>query len=107
MVAGSGLIFASEDLGLTNEKYYKLLNTSQTQNFDKYTETEVKNIEFEDCGTIIGREFRGHDITYYVLFRGDRYIVHTDNRDLFELDDRVIMKPLEKAVVLEQNKAIQ
>lgn len=61
----------------------------------------------EECGTIIGREFRGHDITYYVLFRGDRYIVHTDNRDIFELDDRVIMKPLEKAVVLEQNKAIQ
>lgn len=61
----------------------------------------------EDCGTIIGREFRGHDITYYVLFRGDRYIVHTDNRDIFELDDKVIMKPLEKAIVLEQNKAIQ
>ena len=60
----------------------------------------------EDCGTIIGREFRGHDITYYVLFRGDRYIVHTDNRDIFELDDKVIMKPLEKAIVLEQNKAI-
>ena len=33
----------------------------------------------KECGTIIGREFRGHDITYYVLFRGDRYIVHTDN----------------------------
>lgn len=61
----------------------------------------------EDCGTIIGREFRGHDITYYVLFRGDRYIVHTDNRDIFELDDKVNMKPLEKAIVLEQNKAIQ
>ena len=61
----------------------------------------------EDCGTIIGREFRGHDITYYVLFRGDRYIVHTDNRNIFELDDKVIMKPLEKAIVLEQNKAIQ
>ena len=25
---------------------------------------------------------------------------------IFELDDRVIMKPLEKAVVLEQNKVI-
>lgn len=65
------------------------------------TDTEV------DCGTIIGREFRGHDITYYVLFRGDRYMVHTDNRDLFELEDRVIMKPLEQAVVLEQKKVIQ
>lgn len=66
-----------------------------------------KATTFEDCGTIIGREFRGHDITYYVLFRGDRYIVHTDNRNIFELDDRVIMKPLEKAVVLQQNKVIQ
>ena len=68
----------------------------------------IAKAEFEeDCGTIIGREFRGHDITYYVLFRGDRYIVHTDNRNIFELDDKVIMKPLEKAIVLEQNKAIQ
>jgi len=66
----------------------------------------IAKAEFEeDCGTIIGREFRGHDITYYVLFRGDRYIVHTDNRNIF--DDKVIMKPLEKAIVLEQNKAIQ
>ena len=68
----------------------------------------IAKAEFEkDYGTIIGREFRGHDITYYVLFRGDRYIVHTDNRDIFELDDKVIMKPLEKAIVLEQNKATQ
>ncbi len=58
----------------------------------------------EECGTILGREFRGHDITYHVLFRGDRYIVHTDNREVFSVDDKVIMKPLESAVVLKQNK---
>ncbi len=58
----------------------------------------------EECGTILGREFRGHDITYHVLFRGDRYIVHTDNREVFSVDDKVVMKPLESAVVLEQKK---
>lgn len=57
-----------------------------------------------ECGTIIGREFRGHDITYYVLFKGDRYIVHTDNRKVFDVNDKVAMQPLENAVVLEQNK---
>lgn len=57
----------------------------------------------EECGTILGREFRGHDITYHVLFKGDRYIVHTDNRNIFSVNDKVVMQPLENAVVLEQN----
>lgn len=55
----------------------------------------------EECGIIIGREFRGHDITYHVLFKGDKYIIHTDNRQLFEVNQKVKMKPLEPAVVLE------
>src|SRR6056297_1215629 len=29
-----------------------------------------------ESGIIVGREFRGHDITYHVLFKGDKYIVH-------------------------------
>ncbi|HKK25478.1 MAG TPA: ABC transporter ATP-binding protein [Gracilimonas sp.] len=55
-----------------------------------------------ESGIIVGREFRGHDITYHVLFKGDKYIVHTDNRLLFDVDDHVVVKPLEPAVVLEQ-----
>ena len=55
----------------------------------------------EECGIIIGREFRGHDITYHVLFKEDKYIIHTDNRQLFEVNQKVKMKPLEPAVVLE------
>lgn len=58
--------------------------------------------EHEETGLIVGREFRGHDITYHVLFKDDRYIVHTDNRVLFDKEDKVIMQPLEPAVVLEQ-----
>ncbi len=57
----------------------------------------------EDAGIIIGREFKGHDISYHVLFKGDKYIIHTDNRVLFEKNDKVILKPLEPAVVLEQS----
>lgn len=55
-----------------------------------------------ESGIITGREFRGHDITYHVLFKGDKYIVHTDNRLLFDVDEEVIVKPLEPAVVLDQ-----
>lgn len=53
-------------------------------------------------GIIAAREFKGHDITYHVEFGGDRYIVHTDNRVVFEPSDEVVVKPLEPAVVLEE-----
>ncbi|MEX2573071.1 MAG: TOBE domain-containing protein, partial [Balneolaceae bacterium] len=56
----------------------------------------------EKVGLIIGREFKGHDITYHVLFKGDQYIVHTDNRILFDPDDKVVLKALEPAVVLQE-----
>ncbi|MFO7846137.1 MAG: ABC transporter ATP-binding protein [Balneolaceae bacterium] len=52
-------------------------------------------------GIIAAREFKGHDITYHVEFGSDRYIVHTDNRVLFEPSDEVVVRPLEPAVVLE------
>jgi iron(III) transport system ATP-binding protein len=54
-------------------------------------------------GIIAAREFKGHDITYHVEFGRDRYIVHTDNRVLFEPSDEVVVKPLEPAVVLEED----
>lgn len=54
-------------------------------------------------GTIIGREFKGHDITYHVLLNGEKYLVHTDNRVLFENEDSVVIKPLEPAVILQDN----
>ncbi|MDY6868917.1 MAG: TOBE domain-containing protein, partial [Chloroflexota bacterium] len=56
-----------------------------------------------EIGTIIGREFKGHDITYHVLLNGEKYLVHTDNRVLFENDDPVVIKPLEPAVILNEN----
>lgn len=57
----------------------------------------------EEIGKVIDREFKGHDITYHVLLKGEKYLVHTDNRVLFEKDDRVVIKPLESAVLLEEN----
>ncbi|MDZ7694824.1 MAG: ABC transporter ATP-binding protein [Balneolaceae bacterium] len=53
-------------------------------------------------GIIIGREFKGHDITYHVLLNDERYLVHTDNRMLFNPDEEVVIKPLESAVVLQE-----
>lgn len=63
---------------------------------------ERPNGSMDGCsrGVIVGREFKGHDITYHVECSGERYIVHTDNRILFEPNDEVIVKPLEPAVVL-------
>jgi iron(III) transport system ATP-binding protein len=55
----------------------------------------------DNIGLIIGREFKGHDITYHVLYKGERFIVHTDNRILFNPDDKVVLRALEPAVVLQ------
>ena len=52
-------------------------------------------------GKVIAREFRGHDITFKVLLDGSEYLVHTDNRIDFHPGDRVRIRPLEPAVVLE------
>lgn len=54
----------------------------------------------QQLGIVASREFKGHDITYQVEFGSARYIVHTDNRVLFEPSDEVLVKPLEHAVVL-------
>lgn len=53
------------------------------------------------CGTVVNKEFKGHDITYRVRLRNIDCLVHTDNRMPFENGDRVVVKPLEPAVVLE------
>lgn len=60
------------------------------------------NTDKSKLGIIAAREFKGHDITYHVEYGSDRYIVHTDNRVLFEPSDEVVVKPLEPAVVLEE-----
>ncbi len=54
-------------------------------------------------GTIVSREFKGHDITYHVVLNGEKYLVHTDNRLLFDPEEKVIIKPLESAVVLQED----
>lgn len=59
--------------------------------------------ETSESGKVISREFKGHDITYHVLLKGKKYLVHTDNRVLFEPNDEVVIKALESAVVLEDN----
>ena len=53
------------------------------------------------CGTILSREFKGHDITYRVKLRNGECLVHTDNRMPFTSGDSVVVTPLEPAVVLE------
>lgn len=58
----------------------------------------------DDIGIVIEREFKGHDITYHVQLGDEKYLVHTDNRVLFEPNDAVVIKPLESAVILEDEK---
>ncbi|WP_441000907.1 ABC transporter ATP-binding protein [Fodinibius sp. SL11] len=57
----------------------------------------------ENIGTVLGREFKGHDITYHVQLGEQKYLVHTDNRVLFEPNDAVVIKPLESAVILDES----
>lgn len=52
-------------------------------------------------GTVVARAFKGHDITYRVAYEGTEYLVHVDNRTLYEPGDTVAIRPLERAVVLE------
>jgi len=52
-------------------------------------------------GTVVGRAFKGHDITYRVECDGAEYLVHTHNRMSYEPGDPVCIRPQEAAVVLE------
>lgn len=52
-------------------------------------------------GRIIGREFKGHDITFRVEMNGAEYLVHTDNLVPFQPGDFVSVRALAPAVVLE------
>lgn len=58
----------------------------------------------EEVGVVISREFKGHDITYHVQLHDEKYLVHTDNRVIFEPNDSVVIKPLESAVILENEE---
>ncbi len=56
-------------------------------------------------GTVVGRAFKGHDITYRVCCNGSEYLVHADNRTLHEPGDTVAIRALEPAVVLESRSS--
>ena len=56
-------------------------------------------------GQVVGRAFKGHDITYEVECDGSQYLVHTHNRMAYQPGDAVAVRPLESAVVLESHEA--
>ncbi len=53
-------------------------------------------------GTVIEKEFKGHDITFRVKVNGSDYLVHMHSRTDFEPGDAVSVRALEPAVVLEK-----
>lgn len=53
-------------------------------------------------GEIISKDFKGHDITYRIRIKARECLIHTDNRINFHPGDRVHVRPLETAVVLEE-----
>lgn len=71
------------------------------------TLVEATDEKPENVGTVIEREFKGHDITYHVMLRDKKYLVHTDNRVIFEPNDSVVIKPLESAVILESDELVK
>jgi iron(III) transport system ATP-binding protein len=52
-------------------------------------------------GRVVGREFKGHDITFRVEMNGAEYLVHTDNLVPYQTGDIVSVRPLAPAIVLE------
>ncbi len=52
-------------------------------------------------GQVVGREFKGHDITFRVKMEGTDYLVHTHNRMPYRPGDAVCIRALARAVVLE------
>ena len=54
-------------------------------------------------GTVVGRAFKGHDITYRVACNESEYLVHTSNRLSFQPGDAVYIRPVEPGVVLESS----
>lgn len=59
----------------------------------------------DHIGEILSKDFKGHDITYRVGIKARECLVHTGNRINFHVGDRVHVKPLEMAVVLEEPNA--
>ncbi len=55
-------------------------------------------------GEVVGRAFKGHDITYRVRFPEREWIVHTDNRTRFQVGDHALLAALEPAVVLKAER---
>ncbi len=53
-------------------------------------------------GSIVAREFKGHDLTYRVAVSGKHYFVQTDFQRQFQIGDKVVLKPIE-AVVIKDN----
>ena len=51
-------------------------------------------------GKIAMREFKGHDLTYRVKIGEQGYIVQTDHRCPFKVDDQVQLRAVEPAVVI-------
>ncbi len=54
-------------------------------------------------GTVIEKEFRGHDVTYRVDVDGVTYLAHMHNRESFLPGERVGVHATEPAVVLERD----
>jgi iron(III) transport system ATP-binding protein len=65
---------------------------------------EAAGQDVEVPSQVVGRAFKGHDITYRVAHAdGAEYLVHTPSRVTFAEGDRVRIRPQAPAVVLERS----
>ena len=62
-----------------------------------------ESVDAQAVGEIVGREFRGHDITFSVNISGSDYLVHTGNLTHYNVGDRVGVKTLSPAIILERS----
>lgn len=55
------------------------------------------------AGTVVAREFKGHDMTYRVRHGRDEYLIQTDYRCQFQPGQSVRLKPSAQAAVLDDS----
>jgi len=68
---------------------------------------ELSASTVKNAAVIVGREFKGHDLTYTVRHGNTSYIVQTDHTCCFNIGDRVTLHLRAAAAIIEDRQRVQ
>lgn len=71
-----------------------------------YIEQHTAETSDIHIGRIVAREFKGHDFTYTVTLDGENYFVQTDYQSLFDVGDKVDLKPKEVVLICDDDSGV-